>query len=249
MGELLGELRRLQAVELELAGIRRNRGFKENRATRQRRQNKGIEDKLEANAASSRALQVRLDALALEVASREESTNKHRQALNRAKTNKEYAGILEAMNTEKADTGKIEATMLELMKEMETFKAGEDELVAERDKLTDQIAKSDAAIVAFDEQYRAERERLEVERGAFADSLPPAAMAAFTRASLRHDGEAMGTVVKPRPREDEYCCTGCNMKVTLEIVNSLHTRDEVQMCGSCGRILCLEDGIPSRSRA
>lgn len=246
MGELLGELRRLQAVELALAGIRRNRGFKENRAARQRRQIQGVEQKLEANAISSRELQIRLDALALEVASREESTVKHRQALNKAKTNKEYAGILEAMNTEKADTAKIEAVMLDVMKEMETFKATEDVLIAERDKLSDQIAKSDAAIVAFDEQVHDDRERLEAERRVFAENLPPSAMAAFTRAAQRHDGEAMGAVVKPRPREDEYWCAGCNMKVTLEVVNSLQTRDEVQMCGSCGRILCLENGIPSR---
>jgi predicted nucleic acid-binding Zn-ribbon protein len=44
---------------------------------------------------------------------------------------------------------------------------------------------------------------------------------------------------------EEYNCAGCNMKVTLEIVSALSSRDDIQLCGSCGRILYLEQ-IPAR---
>ncbi len=36
-------------------------------------------------------------------------------------------------------------------------------------------------------------------------------------------------------------CGGCNMKVALEIINALQSRDEIQTCSACGRLLYLED--------
>ena len=234
MGELLGELLRLQAVEMELAGMRRTRDSKVRRGDTQRRQVKRTEDKLEANHRAGLELQTRIDALALDVAAREEAINNHRQALNKAKTNKEYAGILAAMNTEKADNTKIETVMLELMTELDDLKAVAAELAEDRDKLNEQVNRSDASVQAYDDETKSERKRLEADRKGFADRLPTPAMNAFRRAAQRHDGEAMGKVFKPRPRTEEYCCAGCNMKITLEIVNSLQNRDEVQMCASCG---------------
>jgi len=249
MSATLDALQALQQVTLKLTALRSKIERKQRSVQSHDRRQTVHEAEQAAKHEAIMQRQSAVDQLELEIKAYEAQTIQLRESLNKTKTNKEYAGILEAMNTEKADTAKIEAVMLDVMKEMETFKATEDVLIAERDKLSDQIAKSDAAIVAFDEQVHDDRERLEAERRVFAENLPPSAMAAFTRAAQRHDGEAMGAVVKPRPREDEYWCAGCNMKVTLEVVNSLQTRDEVQMCGSCGRILCLENGIPSRPRA
>ena len=50
----------------------------------------------------------------------------------------------------------------------------------------------------------------------------------------------MVPVHKLHPKREEYMCGGCNLKVTLEIVNSLQTRDEIQVCKVCGRILFIE---------
>ena len=56
----------------------------------------------------------------------------------------------------------------------------------------------------------------------------------------------MAAVSRLRPKRDDYTCEGCNMGVTLEIVNSLQTRDEIQLCGVCRRILYLETSAASK---
>ena len=86
MGETIEELRRLQAVELKLAGIRRTRESRQRRLEVKLRHARQIEAKVEQNKIAYREQQVRVDALSLEIASREEAINKHRQALNKAKT-------------------------------------------------------------------------------------------------------------------------------------------------------------------
>ena len=42
------------------------------------------------------------------------------------------------------------------------------------------------------------------------------------------------------PSCEDYCCGGCNMTITLEVVNLLQSRDDIQHCAVCGRILYLE---------
>ena len=65
-------------------------------------------------------------------------------------------------------------------------------------------------------------------------------LSTFQRACERHDGEAMAIVERVHPKRSEYVCSGCNMSVTLEIVNALQSRDEIQTCQICSRILYIE---------
>ena len=57
---------------------------------------------------------------------------------------------------------------------------------------------------------------------------------------------AVTEIRKTHPKRDEFVCEGCNVKVTLEMVNSLQTRDEIQVCHSCGRILFLDAAPASK---
>ncbi len=245
MSEIIEELRGLQQIELQLAEFRRSRESKERRLETRRRNLGKLNEKIEAARRVCMERQVRFDELQLDVAAREDSISHHRQALNKAKTNKEYAAVLTAMNTEKADNAKIETAMLEAAKEMEASQAEIATQQAEQEKLRGELAKSEAELAAADAAVADELKRLRGERESYASRIPPAAMEAFNRASARHDGEALARVVKPRPKEDEYSCSGCNLKVRLEVVNALKSRDEVQVCGSCSRILYVE---PSAAR-
>ncbi len=53
----------------------------------------------------------------------------------------------------------------------------------------------------------------------------------------------MAQVLKSHPKREEYICDGCNMSIPVEAVNSLMTKDELQQCQICGRILYLENMI------
>ena len=234
------ELRRLQAVEMQLAAIDRNRESKALQVELRQRQIRRIDEKLQENHRKVRECQMRLDALSLDVAVREEAVGKHRQALNKAKTNKEYAAILTAMNTEKADNLKLEGGVLKLMEELGVMKAEGAVIEAERAKLLDQVAAAEEALKAFDAHSQQERDDLAAGRQAFAGKITAAAIDIFNRVALRHEGEAMAPVTKLRPKRDEWACGGCNMKVALEVINALQTRDDILLCNVCGRILYLD---------
>lgn len=189
---------------------------------------------------------MRIDSQSLDAAAREESISKHRQALNKAKTNKEYAAILEAMNTEKADNTKVEDATLKLMEELAKVKAEGELIEAEKAKVVEQVRRADQAVKSYLEECNGELQRLRSERETLAAAMNVQTVETFNRVAARHDGEALATVAKPRPKRDEYICGGCNITVTLEVVNALQTKEDLQTCKVCGRILYLDSQLLPR---
>ena len=246
MGEMLEELQRLQVVELKLAAIRQQRSAKERKIHQHKRRIKLIEEKLENHNRSTREMQIRIDALSLDVNSREEVINRHRQALTKAKTNKEYAAILSAMNTEKADNTKIENQILQHMEEIQTLKDEGAKIEKERDKLSHESQNAESGLRKFESQSQKEQDEYQSQWEQHADRIEARALSAFNRVAHRHDGEALAAVIKPYTKRDDYVCSGCHMNISLEVVNALQTRDEIQWCGACGRILYIESSPATR---
>lgn len=250
MGPQLEDLRRLQGLEIQLVTIRRTHESKTRQLEYHQKQVKLVDDKLQANKAQWREVQLKIDAQSLDAATKEEAIAKHRQALNKAKTNKEYAAILAAMNTEKADNTKVEDATLKLMEELAKVKAEGELIEAEKAKLVEQVQRADLAVKAHLEECNGELQRLRSEREALASGMNVQTVEIFNRVAARHDGEALATVAKPRPKRDEYICGGCNITVTLEVVNALQTKDDLQTCKVCGRILYLDNQlVPRPARA
>ncbi len=249
MGDTLEALHRLQDVERQLATFRRDREAMAGRVAFHKRQVEEAEEKLQERHNTTLERQVKLDALQLDVAAREESVDKHRQALNTAKTNKEYAAILTAMNTEKADNSKLETEVIKLMDEVQELQDDTSTMEAAKAKLLEGMAGAEKALNTYEAKSRRQFEGLSDDRERFADKVPPSALAIFDRVAGHHDGEAMVPVCKMHPKREEYGCSGCNMQVTLEVVNTLHTRDDLQICRVCGRILFLETPAAQRGRA
>ena len=235
-------------IERQLAEFRRESDAKKRRVTYHVRQVKEAEETLQQTQSITRERQVRLDTLQLDVTIREESINNHRQALNRAKTNKEYAAILTAINTEKADAAKIETEILGLMEDVQQLREEATKIEAKRTELLEAVARAEEALRDYDSQSQSERNGLRAKREACAHQLEPTTLITFNRVADHHDGEAMVPVTKLHPKRDEYICGGCNLKITLEIVNALQTHDEVQMCKVCGCILYLELPEAHRTR-
>lgn len=240
MGEILEALQRLQTVETHMAQIRAGREEKQRRATQHQRQFAKAEQRLQDQQRTWKECQKRLDLLQLDTTSREENIDRHRQALNKAKTNKEYAAILTAMNTEKADNAKLENEVLQLMERTQTLKDQEVAIEAEKAKFNEDVERANQTLADYDEKTKSRREELQAEHDQHAHRVPPTALELFTRVARHHDGVAMVPIVKIHPRRDEYICSGCNMTITLEVVAALQLRDEVQSCKTCGRILFVE---------
>lgn len=243
MGETLEALHRLQEVELQLAEIRGNREGKLRKIQIQKRKIDEAEEKLQQIKRVQNERRIRLDSLQLDVVARDASISKHREALNTARTNKEYGAILAAMNTEKADNAKLESSILELMEEIQALDEQANEIIAEKDSFAHRASEAERVLAEFDARCKEETDRLMAKREDCSANIAPTTLMSFTRVAEHHDGEAMACVTKTHPKKDEFVCRGCNMKVTLEVVNALRTRDEVQLCSICGRILYLENAF------
>ncbi len=239
MGELLDALRRLQEVERQLRELRHGEEKRNRQIQSQKRQIAKSTELIQRKQAELQQNQMEVNRLELDLKTREQSIAKHRAALNKAKTNREYASILTAINTEKVDSAKIEARELQIMSSVDEVKAaigqGQEQLLTLRQRL----AEAERQLHEYQESVREQRSQLEAERECVADTIPPATLTTFVRVAEHNDGEALAEIVRLHPKRDEFVCAGCHMKVPLEIVNALQSRDEVQSCDACGRLLYL----------
>lgn len=240
MGKTLDALRRLQDIERRLADIRRNIETKARRVDIQKRNVQKADERLLDSQRAALELQAKIDAMTLEIAVREETIAKHREALHRAKTNKDYSAILAAMNTEKADTSKEEDELLRQMEQLQAIRDGQAAISEEKAKHLERLAVAESALTAYEGECAADRDRFQSSRDACAEGITAGVLSVFTRIADRHDGEALAAVVQPHPKRTDYACSGCNLNLTLPIVDALLTRDEIQICQACGRILYVD---------
>lgn len=240
MGHVMEALHRLQAIERQLAEIRLQREAKSRRVAHHQRHVQKAEESLRRGKLVYQERRCRLDALQLDSAARDQALDRHRLALNTAKTNKEYAAILAAMNTEKADNSKLETEILQLLEETETLETEAAKIEEERKELLEHVAKAEEALKNVEAKTQSNHDALQVQKEEFAADLPPSTLATFMRVAEHHDGEALAPVARLHPKRDDYVCGGCNLMVTLEIVNLLRTRDDLQICKACARVLFFE---------
>lgn len=239
MPGLIDALLKLQEVQLELCELRQEEVSREKRIAIHRKELDRIEANLAQVDQQIRDHQTQQALSELELKSRQDNIAKHREALKQTRTNKEYNAILTALNTEEVDKTKTEQRVLEGIAYLEQLRARREQIDQERQAELQRIALVEGNLAKYREKVAPQRGDLEQRKREASDGIPAPSLATFERVAERHEGEALAQVVRIHPKRDEYCCGGCNMKVTLEIVNSLGARGDIQSCASCGRILYL----------
>ena len=247
MGATLDALCRLQEVELQISEIQKKIDRRQTIVKKHDQRIADHEAKIRAWQAAIRTDQMEADRFDLEVKSNEGQISKLRQALNSAKTNKEYSAILTQLNTTKADNSKVEDKVLAIFKQIEGKRKELAALQEERDKEALNLEEARAAVTEIEEKSRAKLSQLARDRDAAASAVPGKALDTFNRVARKMDGEAMAQVVRTHPKREEYACEGCNMSITIEQVNNILSRDDAVLCNTCGRILYYE--LPAASHA
>ncbi len=225
---------RLRAVKAKLARCRRSVLFQEN-------QLRTLQNGLEARQEEIKMGRVQSDRLELELKSRDEQIDKLRNALNLARTNKEYSAILTELNTAKADDSKLESQVLELMKNIEADQAAcveiEQQIEEQKTKLDQTRLEADAKAA----ECQKEIDAIQHEWEAAAEKVPAPTLSIFKRVAESYDGEAMAQIEQAGETSDAYSCGGCFMGIPAEVVNILSSKDELIRCSNCTRILYLRD--------
>lgn len=246
MGPQLEKLYELHQLTLKLYQLRQQIESLNRRARVNERKLAETSQQIDAKKQEIQATQAAAHQADLSLKSREASLEKLRAQLNTTRTNKEYSALLREINTFKADSAHLEEDALRKMSAV-------DEQKAELEKLNAQLADERGQLDKIREQSRQREESLkddiaqiEAKRQNIEADLPPAVRVQFNRVAEAHEGEAMAVILQPNAKRMEYICGGCNMGVTLETVNTLQSRDELQTCNVCGRLLFLN---PSDSPA
>jgi len=241
MGPVLERLLKLQSVEKELAQVRRRLKARENAVNIQQKRIDQLQQ--EHDALQEQVLSRRKDAdrYELDLRGSEEQVAKLRTALNTAKTNKEYAGILTQINTRKADNAKLEEGALRILQDV-------DGLRAEAEKIQHQIDAEANRLEEIRQTNAAEIEKLNrilseliAKRKEAAADINKDVLTAFERVASRYEGEGMAPILTEGKKPPyDYICAGCYMTLNAEHANALRTRDEIRTCDNCGRILYID---------
>jgi predicted nucleic acid-binding Zn-ribbon protein len=240
MGLTLDALHKLQDVERELVRLRGEKAEKERAVAVSQRLLKQLDDQVAAKRAETQQHQLKAQRLESEIRQREEQVAKLRQQLNTTRTTREYAAILTEINTEKADSDKIEEQALAALQAVDQSKAELQQFDEQRNALLQRIERAKQTLEQFIAQTHDSWKQLEHRKGELAQDVPGPTLTKFERVAEYHEGDAMADVQRPHPKHDEFVCGGCHMTITAETVNALMTRDELQTCINCGRILYLQ---------
>jgi len=247
--EILVQLMNLTENLLVLYRVERQvRGLRTRLDSAERYLNAQIKQIDELNAqiteAQNRKLQLNATVANLEVQGKsvDERTEKLREELNSAQTNKQYTAILTELNTVKLERGQFDDRMLEDLEQV--------------DRITEQIAELNAQVAErkkvkkvaqgkLDERQEEVGERLaelEVERDAAAADIPGTDLQIFEGLADAYDGEVMAEVEEVSKKHREYACGACNLQVPFEnFAQLMGGTASLIRCGACTRILYLQE--------
>ncbi len=241
MGALIETIHGLYEIERELRNLQQRIAAKKRQANIQARRVAGMAGDLETKRDELLHRQAETAEHDLEVNVFEEKIAKLRVALNQVKTNKEYQAILTEINTAKADSTKLEDRTLNLMEDVDAITKAIGELTTQHEAEQSRLTSLRSASTAFEKKVADELAALEEKRDEAAADIPPSVRVTFERVADNYDGEALAMVVQVHPTRLEFSCGGCHMSVPLELVNALKSREDIQCCSVCGRILYVED--------
>lgn len=239
MESLLSGLTKLQSVENQLRAAKAKLGRCRRIVILQENQLRSLQNSFDAKKEEIQLTRIQSDRLELDLKERDEAVAKYRAALNAARTNKEYATILTALNTSKADNSKLETQVLELMKNIETDRAEceqiDSEITEQKEKLNE--LRKETGVQAI--RYESEIEQIQQLWDKAAEAIPAETLEIFKRVADTYDGEAITTVELQDARSGVYTCGGCFMGLTNETANMLMTKGEMIRCPNCARILVM----------
>ncbi len=241
MGTVLNALVKLQSVEnslraakAKLTRCRRNVIIKENEL-------RTFQNSLQAKQEEIQLTKIQADRLELELKSMDQTLAKYRAALNTAKSNKEYAAILTELNTNKADSSKVESQALELMKNIDADQVQCDQIKQQIELAKNELNEIRKQTEELAKKFEAEIADIERQWQQAARDVSAEALEIFRRVAETYDGEAIAEIEVHDHRSGIYTCGGCFMTLTTETANTLMSRDEIIRCPNCARILYFKD--------
>lgn len=174
-----------------------------------------------------------------EIEQKQAQIRKYDGQLLAVKKNEEYQALLHEMDVLRKQIGVKEERIIGLMVEQDEAKVQLEEdkkrIQAELNTIDEECKKID---VELQEAVR-DRKELEAQRQPIEAETDRELVSKYAR--IR---KAKKTGPAAVPLNDEYC-SGCNMKVTPQIVNEILEGSKVHTCSHCGRLLFFAENLES----
>jgi uncharacterized protein len=181
-----------------------------------------------------KALQMKRKEKEMDLESKEGSIKKFQSQLNQVKTNKEYAALEGEIGRTRADNSLIEEDILKIFdqtdaenqkisKEKEFLKVEEGKLAIEKKKVDAEVSR-----------IKSEMEGLNAQRAVLAAKIDKVVLAKYNRIVKSKDGLAVVPVAGDS-------CQGCFRILPSQVIHEIRTKKELVCCGSCARILYIEE--------
>jgi hypothetical protein len=193
--------------------------------------------KLEADRAALSANQKERKKMEGEIQIHEQKISKLKDQMLQAKTNEQYRAFQNEIDFAAREIRKSEDRILELMSESEPLDLNvkQAETALKEEKQTVEAEKARARErTAVD---KAQLEQLRGERGAAAEKLPAATLAAYGRIRKKWQGVVIAEATDGR-------CSACQIVVRPQYMQDLKRGEELLQCESCGRFLYYNRPVP-----
>jgi predicted nucleic acid-binding Zn-ribbon protein len=175
-----------------------------------------------------------IGALELDVKTKDVEILKIQGAQGQSRTNEEFRAFGEHVSRLKKEKNAIEDRILEFLQQIESADATLKEQKATLDSLKKESAENAAVWQREEAEYKAELASADAKRAEYARSLPPGPLSTYERVLKARDGKAVVPVELKN-------CGGCQMAITPNDLNRLHSSSELVYCRSCERILYFKE--------
>lgn len=237
MGPIIRSLLSLQEIEAQLWALHESLISKKRSTAAQERKLQQMQEQVELKVEQLKHAQATAANLELDLKTQESAIGKLRNALNTAKSNKEYGAILSQINSDKEENTRLEERVLALLAQI-------DQMQAECLQARQQIQQGQALLKTLQQAMEDERDanaqrlaELETAKAEVSGSLSPQVIQQFERVGQNYDGQAMAAVIAAGRRQTTYSCSGCHMGITIDTVSVLMSKDEIRQCPNCQRLL------------
>ena len=237
MGPTIRSLLSLQEIETQLWSLRESLNSRKRSVSAQQRKLQQMQEQVLIKADQLKHTQANAASLELDLQTQESAIGKLRNALNAAKSNKEYSSILSQINSDKAENARLEERVLVLLAQI-------DQVRAECQQARQQIEQGRVQLetlqkdLEYEQAKNAQRlAQLQASKDELASSLPPQVLQQFERVGQNYDGQSMAAVISMGRRQVTYSCSGCHMGITMDTVDVLMSKDEIRQCPNCRRLL------------
>jgi predicted nucleic acid-binding Zn-ribbon protein len=176
----------------------------------------------------------------------QEKLKHFQEQIGRVRNQREYAAILQEIDTTKETIRLSEEEALGALANQDQAQTPRDELEASFAELKDKYAAELAKWEAQKPQVAEEAEKLREKIATIKEHLSPAIQKQFERIYERHSGVALAPIRKisrlSKGPQIEHCGI-CNYRVRPQIVVEIRNQGNIVQCDNCARILYFDEEL------